>query len=38
MSIPYSRYVFGNLPWYGVLIVCGIAAAISLCLREEKRL
>lgn len=38
MSIPYSRYVFGTLPWYGVLIVCGIAAAVGLCLREEKRL
>jgi len=38
MSIPYSRYVFGSLPWYGLLIVCGIAAAIILCTHEEKRL
>lgn len=38
MSIPYSRYVFGSLPWYGLLIVCGIAAAITLCMHEEKRL
>ena len=38
MSIPYSRYIFGSLPWYGVLIVCGIVAAITLCIHEEKRL
>ncbi len=38
MSIPYSRYIFGSLPWYGVLIVCGIAAAIGLASHEEKRL
>lgn len=38
MSIPYSRYIFGSLPWYGVLIVCGIAAAVTLCIHEEKRL
>ena len=38
MSIPYSRYIFGTLPWYGVLIVCGIAAAVTLCIHEEKRL
>ena len=38
MSIPYSRYLFGTLPWYGLLIVCGIIAAITLCIHEEKRL
>ncbi len=38
MSIPYSRYIFGSLPWYGVLIVCGVLAAIGLCIHEEKRL
>ena len=38
MSIPYSRYIIGGLPWYGVLIVCGIAAAIIFCTHEEKRL
>lgn len=38
MSIPYSRYIFGHLPWYGLLIVCGIAAAIRLSIHEEKRL
>ena len=38
MSIPYSRYLFGTLPWYGLLIVCGIIAAITLCIHEERRL
>jgi len=38
MSIPYSRYLFGSLPWYGVLIVCGILSAITLSSHEEKRL
>ena len=38
MSIPYSRYLFGALPWYGLLIVCGIIAAVTLCIHEEKRL
>lgn len=38
MSIPYSRYIIGSLPWYGVLIVCGVLAAILLCVHEEKRL
>lgn len=38
MSIPYSRYIIGSLPWYGVLIACGVLAAILLCMHEEKRL
>lgn len=38
MSIPYSRYLFGKLPWYGVLIVSGVIAAIALCMHEEKRM
>ena len=38
MSIPYSRYVFGSVPWYGVLIVLGVIAALTLCCHEEKRL
>ena len=38
MSIPYSRYIFGSLPWYGALIVCGVIAAIALCTHEEQRL
>ncbi len=38
MSIPYSRYIFGTIPWYGVLITMGVILAIVLCTREEKRL
>lgn len=38
MAIPYSRTVFGSLPWYSVLVVSGIALAIWLASREEKRL
>lgn len=38
MSIPYSRYIFGTVPWYGVLITLGVILAIALCTREEKRL
>lgn len=37
MSIPYSRYIIGELPWYGVLITTGVIAALLLCLHEEKR-
>ena len=37
MSIPSSRYIFGTLPWYGVLISCGVIAALALCMHEEKR-
>ena len=37
-AIPYSRYVFGSLPWYSTLIVLGMALALLLCAREEKRL
>lgn len=37
-AIPYSRYVFGTLPWYSVLIVIGMALALVHCAREEKRL
>lgn len=36
--MPSSRYIFGTLPWYSVLIVAGICAAIFLASREEKRL
>ena len=38
MSIPYSRYIFGTIPWYGVLITLGVILAVTLCTREEKRL
>lgn len=37
MSIPYSRYIIGGLPWYGALIASGLIAAILLCIHEEKR-
>ena len=37
MSIPYSRYIIGKLPWYGTLISAGVIAALLLCMREEKR-
>ena len=36
--MPASRYLFGTLPWYSVLIVSGMALAILLADREEKRL
>lgn len=38
MSIPNSRYVFGSIPWYSVLILSGVIAALFLCSHEEKRL
>ena len=38
MSIPYSRYIVGTVPWYSVLIISGVLAAIALCTHEEKRL
>ena len=38
LATPYSRYVFGSLPWYSVLIVTGIVLALLHCYREEKRL
>ena len=38
MSIPYSRFIFASLPWYGVLIAAGVLAAIALSMHEEKRL
>lgn len=37
LSVPYSRYIFGNIPWYSFLIVIGAALAIVLAIREEKR-
>ena len=36
-SIPYSRYIFGTIPWYSVLIVTGVILAIFLACREETR-
>ncbi len=37
-AVPHSRYIIGTLPFYSVLIVTGILAALLLCTREEKRL
>ena len=37
VEVPYSRTIIGNLPWYSVLVVSGIAVAIWLAGREEKR-
>ncbi len=36
--MPSSRLILGIVPWYSVLIVCGICVALFLCTREEKRL
>ena len=36
-SIPYSRYLFGIIPWYSVLIVTGVILAIIIACREERR-
>ena len=38
LSIPYSRFFLGVLPWYGVLIVLGAGLAIILSHREAMRL
>ena len=38
MAIPYSRTIIVGLPWYSVLIVTGILAAILLAEREQNRL
>ena len=36
-AIPYSRMIFGVIPWYSFLIVCGVSLAVFLSVREEKR-
>ena len=36
-SVPYSRYIFGTIPWYSVLIVAGVVVAVFLACREEAR-
>ena len=36
--MPSSRLILGIVPWYSVLIVCGICVALFLCTHEEKRL
>ena len=37
-SVPYSRYIFAPIPWYSFLIVLGVALAVFLACREERRL
>ena len=36
--MPASRFIFGTLPWYSVLITAGILLALFFASREEKRL
>ena len=36
-SVPYSRYIFGTIPWYSFLIVTGVLIAVFLACREEER-
>lgn len=38
LSIPYSRTIIGNIPWYSVLIALGVLLASLLAEKEEKRL
>ncbi len=38
MAIPYSRYIFGSVPWYSLLITLGVVFAVFLSIREEKRI
>lgn len=37
LSVPYSRMLFGVVPWYSFLIVIGAAFAVFLASKEEKR-
>lgn len=37
MSVPYSRYLIGDLPWYGILIMSGVIVAYFLAVHEQKR-
>lgn len=36
-SIPYSRYIFGSVPWYSFLIVSGVVFAVFFAVREERK-
>lgn len=36
-DISHSRFVIGNLTWYALLIVIGIAIAVFLAIKEEQR-
>ncbi len=37
MAVPSSRFLFGSVSWYGVLIALGASLALCLSIREEKR-
>ena len=37
MEMPSSRYVFGIIPWYSLLIVCGAGLAVWLASRHANR-
>ena len=37
LSVPYSRMIFGLVPWYSFLIVLGAACAVFIATKEEKR-
>ena len=37
MSVPFSKYIIGRIPWYSFLIVFGASLAVFLGVREEKR-
>ena len=37
MAVPYSKWIFGRVGWYGFLIVLGMALAVVLANREGKR-
>lgn len=37
LAQPSSRLIFGVLPWYSFLIVCGMVIALILSIHEEKR-
>ena len=37
-AMPASRFAFGSVPWYSVLIVSAIVIGLSLCGHEQKRL
>ena len=36
-AVPYSRYIFGIIPWYSFLIIIGIISAFLLAYIEEKK-
>ena len=38
VALPYSRMFAGLIPWYGILVTCGMGLSIWLAGREEKRL